>query len=81
MPPYMANRIAEAGFNIVAVANNHSRDFGDKGYKQTQEYLKNAGIKIVGNILNTATIIEIKNKLCIKYLLKFAKKRVNIIYK
>ena len=62
MPPYMANRIAEAGFNIVAVANNHSRDFGDKGYKQTQEYLKNAGIKIVGNILNTATIIEIKNK-------------------
>lgn len=62
MPPYMANRIAEAGFNIVAVANNHSRDFGDKGYKQTQEYLKNAGIKIVGNILNAATIIEIKNK-------------------
>ena len=62
MPPYMANRIAEAGFNIVAVANNHSRDFGDKGYKQTQEYLKNAGIKIVGNILNTATIIKIKNK-------------------
>lgn len=62
MPPYMANRIAEAGFNIVAVANNHSRDFGDKGYKQTQEYLKNAGMKIVGNILNTATIIEIKNK-------------------
>lgn len=62
MPPYMASRIAEAGFNIVAVANNHSRDFGDKGYKQTQEYLKNAGIKIVGNILNTATIIEIKNK-------------------
>lgn len=62
MPPYMANRIAEAGFNIVAVANNHSRDFGDKGYKQTQEYLKNEEIKIVGNILNTATIIEIKNK-------------------
>lgn len=62
MPPYMANRIAEAGFNIIAVANNHSRDFGDKGYKQTQEYLKNAEIKIVGNILNTATIIEIKNK-------------------
>ena len=62
MPPYMANRIAEAGFNIVAVANNHSRDFGDKGYKQTQEYLKNAGMKIVGNIINTDTIIEIKNK-------------------
>lgn len=62
MPPYMANRIAEAGFNIVAIANNHSRDFGDKGYKQTQEYLKNAKIKIVGNILNAATIIEIKNK-------------------
>ena len=62
MPPYMANRIAEAGFNIVAVANNHSRDFGDKGYKQTQEYVKNVGMKIVGNILNTASFIEIKNK-------------------
>lgn len=62
MPPYMANRIAEAGFNIVAIANNHSRDFGDKGYKQTQEYVQNAGIKIVGNILNTAAFIEVKNK-------------------
>ena len=62
MPPYMANRIAEAGFNIVAVANNHSRDFGDKGYKQTQEYVQNAGIKIIGNILNTASFIEVKNK-------------------
>mgnify|MGYP007077240759 CR=1 FL=1 len=30
---------------------------------------------------NVSKIIEIKNKLCIKYLLKFAKKRVNIIYK
>ena len=62
MPSYMADRIAEAGFNIVAVANNHSRDFGEKGYKQTQEYVKNAGIKIVGNILNTATFMEVKNK-------------------
>ena len=62
MPSYMAERIAEAGFNIVAVANNHSRDFGEKGYKQTQEYVKNSGIKIVGNILNTATFIEVKNK-------------------
>lgn len=62
MPPYMANRISEAGFNIVAIANNHSRDFEDKGYKQTQEYVQNAGIKIVGNILNTAAFIEVKNK-------------------
>lgn len=62
MPPYMADRIAEAGFNIVAIANNHARDFGEKGYKQTQEYLKNAGINVVGNILNTASFIEVKNK-------------------
>lgn len=62
MPPYMADRISEAGFDIVAVANNHSRDFGAKGYSQTQEYVKKAGMEVVGNVLNQASFIEVKGK-------------------
>lgn len=62
MPPYMADRLAEAGFNILAVANNHIRDFGDKGFRQTEEYIEKAGMNIVGNKFNTPTFMEINGK-------------------
>lgn len=62
MPPYMANRIAEAGFDILAVANNHSRDFGETGFNQTKTYVENAGMKIVGNIKDAATFITVDKK-------------------
>lgn len=62
MPPYMAKRLAEAGFSVAALANNHSRDFGEKGFIQTVKYLKEAGITVVGNNKGRPAYVEIGDK-------------------
>lgn len=62
MPPYMATRLSEAGFNIMAVANNHIRDFGDRGYLQTIDYLTKNNITPVGNKLDTAVFKTVNDK-------------------
>ena len=43
-PPHYAKYLAEAGFNVVSLANNHAFDYGMEGKKQTFETLKNYGI-------------------------------------
>jgi poly-gamma-glutamate capsule biosynthesis protein CapA/YwtB (metallophosphatase superfamily) len=48
MPERYANLLVDAGFDLMAVANNHSGDFGDAGRKKTQEVLKAAGIGFAG---------------------------------
>lgn len=50
MPPEAAQALAWAGVDGVSLANNHARDFGDVGYAQTREYLKNSGIQSTGAI-------------------------------
>lgn len=45
MPESYVRRYAEAGFNLISLANNHSRDFGDRGMKTTESLLKLHGIK------------------------------------
>ncbi|MHB1025740.1 MAG: CapA family protein [Desulfobacteria bacterium] len=47
-PPRYAARLAEAGFNAVNVANNHSLDFGMEGLDNTLDVLDAAGIQPVG---------------------------------
>ena len=47
-PPRFAVRLAEAGFNVVNVANNHALDFGMEGLDNTLAALDNAGIQPVG---------------------------------
>lgn len=47
-PPRYAARLAEAGFNAMNVANNHSLDFGMEGLDNTLAALDNAGIRPVG---------------------------------
>ncbi len=47
-PPRYAARLAEAGFNAMNVANNHSLDFGMEGLDNTLAALDNAGIQPVG---------------------------------
>ena len=37
------------GFDILNLANNHSRDFGQSGYDATRENLAEAGIRAVGD--------------------------------
>jgi poly-gamma-glutamate capsule biosynthesis protein CapA/YwtB (metallophosphatase superfamily) len=48
MPPRFARLLKDAGFDVINVANNHSFDFGQKGYDDTVENLADAGILPVG---------------------------------
>lgn len=47
-PPKHAKLFAEVGFNVLSVANNHSMDFGTKGFQDTFNNITAAGIKPVG---------------------------------
>ena len=47
-PPSMAAVLKKAGFNVLSTANNHSGDFGERGFNDTMENLKDAGVIPVG---------------------------------
>lgn len=47
-PASYAGVFARAGFEMLNMANNHSRDFGTSGLRQTQAALKEAGIARTG---------------------------------
>jgi hypothetical protein len=47
-PEYYAKIFAEAGFNVMSLANNHSGDFGEAGRKATMGALDRAGIAYAG---------------------------------
>jgi poly-gamma-glutamate synthesis protein (capsule biosynthesis protein) len=42
------------GFNLANIGNNHSYDYGDKGFKDTLKNLDKAGIPYVGGGINKA---------------------------
>lgn len=44
-PTRMAERLSEAGFNVMSLANNHIKDFGSAGTVSTKNALTNVGIK------------------------------------
>lgn len=44
----MAKRLAEAGIDIVSLANNHAGDFGVKGLYSTWSHLQDAGVETLG---------------------------------
>jgi poly-gamma-glutamate capsule biosynthesis protein CapA/YwtB (metallophosphatase superfamily) len=46
--PDTAQALQEAGFSVLSLANNHTPNFGEKGLKDTFEYLDSVGIKYVG---------------------------------
>ncbi len=48
MPVRFASCLANAGFDIVGIANNHIWDFGQKGADTTQFYLEKHGVKYAG---------------------------------
>jgi hypothetical protein len=48
MPPRYALTLAQAGFNVLNVANNHAFDFGLPGVESTVRLLGEAGISAVG---------------------------------
>jgi poly-gamma-glutamate capsule biosynthesis protein CapA/YwtB (metallophosphatase superfamily) len=47
-PEHYVDRLVEAGFDFLSLANNHSGDFGPEGRKRTKETLKKAGIQFAG---------------------------------
>lgn len=48
MPDHYINHFVAAGFNLLSLANNHSRDFGNEGTANTKRILKEAGISHAG---------------------------------
>lgn len=61
--PETVTGLAEAGFDVVSLANNHTPNEGEAGLRDTFKYLKAAGIAFSGAGLNEAeayrpTVIE-----------------------
>jgi poly-gamma-glutamate synthesis protein (capsule biosynthesis protein) len=52
--PSFLKVLRSVGFNVATVANNHSYDFGEKGFLDTLQALDKAGIKYVGGGVNSA---------------------------
>jgi poly-gamma-glutamate synthesis protein (capsule biosynthesis protein) len=60
-----AEVLSRAGFTLLGLANNHSRDFGYEGYASTQEHLGYARLPFYGdysNAENISHITEIRGK-------------------
>lgn len=50
--PGVEEALKATGFSIVSLANNHTPNFGDKGLRDTFQYLSKAGISYAGAGLN-----------------------------
>ena len=46
--PAVMPALMKAGFSVYALANNHSRDFGDEAFLETMKHITDAGGKYVG---------------------------------
>jgi poly-gamma-glutamate capsule biosynthesis protein CapA/YwtB (metallophosphatase superfamily) len=57
-PERYAGYLAEAGFDVMSIANNHSGDFGPEARQRTLEVLNKAGIAAAGTIENPYYIFE-----------------------
>jgi len=57
-PPHFAKILSSSGVESVTLANNHSKDFLEAGYRDTVEALEAEGVAYFGNEFNT--IIEIR---------------------
>ena len=44
-PTHYAQHLLDAGFNVLSLANNHARDFGQLGLDSTRQTLKNLNIQ------------------------------------
>jgi len=54
-PERYAERLADAGFTVMSLANNHARDFGEAGRTASMDTLQAAGIKHSGRHGDIAT--------------------------
>jgi poly-gamma-glutamate capsule biosynthesis protein CapA/YwtB (metallophosphatase superfamily) len=58
-PPAYARHLKDAGFDLVNTANNHAKDFGTAGARNTRTALDSAGILATGN-LDEITVTTVK---------------------
>jgi poly-gamma-glutamate capsule biosynthesis protein CapA/YwtB (metallophosphatase superfamily) len=48
MPARYVQQLVDAGFDVMSLANNHARDFGEEGRSETMRILDEAGIRHSG---------------------------------
>jgi poly-gamma-glutamate synthesis protein (capsule biosynthesis protein) len=53
-PPWVADELKWAGFNLLSTANNHAFDFGEEGFRSTLRALDAAGLTHAGTGVNLA---------------------------
>lgn len=58
-PPGYARELQAAGFDVLNIANNHSFDFGEKGFQDTIHYIQKAKMRAVGQ-KNRSVFVEVK---------------------
>jgi hypothetical protein len=59
--PEVASALAEAGFTILSVANNHSMDYGQRWFDETTNSLEKAGIEVIGIKNNPGKVVNIRS--------------------
>ena len=53
-PPHYANYLKKAGFDVLSLANNHARDFGEEGRSATMKALSDVGLRHSGRVGDVA---------------------------
>lgn len=53
-PPHYANYLKKAGFDVVSLANNHARDFGEEGRSASMDALDHVGLLHSGRVGDVA---------------------------
>jgi poly-gamma-glutamate capsule biosynthesis protein CapA/YwtB (metallophosphatase superfamily) len=58
-PPAYAEHLKDGGFQLLNTANNHAKDYGAQGYKNTVEALESAGLEHTG-AEDQITVVDVK---------------------
>jgi poly-gamma-glutamate capsule biosynthesis protein CapA/YwtB (metallophosphatase superfamily) len=58
-PPAYAEHLKEAGFQLLNTANNHAKDFGVAGYRNTRKALDKYDLKYTGST-DEITVVDVK---------------------
>lgn len=58
IPTKFVNCLVDAGFDLISVANNHTKDFGQTGKESTAKTLENAGLQYAGWLTKPYAIYE-----------------------
>jgi hypothetical protein len=58
-PPAYARHLKDAGFELLNTANNHSKDYGTQGYRNTVKALEDAGLAHTG-AEDQITVVEVE---------------------